>query len=246
MIISLQGATIKVPEHTTCRRRGTGLAIRPQRIARYEPMHLLIGSTGLKLYGEGEWLDRKHGIRARRRWHKVNIPVDAESGKIIAHDLNGDEIGDDTVLQDLLNQVEGPIAAVIADGVYDGQPVCDAVAARHPEADIIIPSRSTAFPNEVGTGQRDRHIKLIADQSRRDGKREPIMAAVASSIRPYAATDGRRLEPSHQDPGEPADRSKVRVQYPPQIDQPQHINLCQNKIKSAQQRAATVQFHFMQ
>lgn len=53
-IISLLGATMKVPDHTTFSRRSAGLAILPQRIGRDEPVHLLIDSTGLKIYGEGE------------------------------------------------------------------------------------------------------------------------------------------------------------------------------------------------
>ena len=33
--------------------------------------HLAIDSTGLKVYGEGEWKVRKHGTDGKRRiWHK--------------------------------------------------------------------------------------------------------------------------------------------------------------------------------
>ncbi len=58
---------IAIPDHTTLSRRGGDLTILPKRIDRTEPLHLLIDSTGLKIYGEGEWLDRKHGILAHRR-----------------------------------------------------------------------------------------------------------------------------------------------------------------------------------
>src|SRR5271165_5044618 len=57
---------IAIPDHTTLSRRGGGLTILPKRIDRAEPLHLLVDSTGLKIYGEGEWLDQKHGIRSRR------------------------------------------------------------------------------------------------------------------------------------------------------------------------------------
>jgi transposase len=60
---------------------------------------------------------------------------------------------------------------VIADGAYDGQPIYDAVAARHPEADVIIPPRSTAVPTETAASQRDRHIKVIEDHGRREWQR---------------------------------------------------------------------------
>jgi hypothetical protein len=36
---------------------------------------LLVDSTSLKIYGEGEWLDQKHGIRSRRRWRKLNLGI---------------------------------------------------------------------------------------------------------------------------------------------------------------------------
>jgi hypothetical protein len=103
-IIGMLGATIKVPDHTIFSRRSAGLAILPQRIGRNEPVHLLIDSTGLKIYGEGEWLDQKHGIRARRRWRKLHIAVDANSQEIIASDFTADDVGDATALLDLLDQ----------------------------------------------------------------------------------------------------------------------------------------------
>jgi hypothetical protein len=34
-------------------------------------MHLLVDSTGLKLYGAGEWLVEKHGTKRRRSWRKL-------------------------------------------------------------------------------------------------------------------------------------------------------------------------------
>lgn len=171
-IIGLLGATIKVPDHTTFSRRSAAVAILPQPIGRNEPVHLLIDSTGLKIFGEGEWLDQKHGIRARRRWRKLHIAVDANSQEVIASDLTADDVGDVTALPDLLDQVEGSVAAVIADGAYDGQPVYDAVAARHPEAAVIIPPRSTAVPTEAEASQRDRHIKVIGEHGRRGWQKQ--------------------------------------------------------------------------
>jgi hypothetical protein len=108
---------------------------------------------------------------ARRRWRKLHIAVDAESQEIVASDLTGDDVGDVTLLPDLLDQVEGPVAAVTADGAYDGEPVYDAVAARHPEADVIIPPRSTAVPTETAASQRDRHIKVIEEHGRRGSQK---------------------------------------------------------------------------
>ena len=73
-----------------------------------EPLHLLVDSTGLKIYGEGEWLDQKHGVRPRRRWRKLHLGVDAHSHEIAAVELTMDDVGDVSTLPDLLDQIDGP------------------------------------------------------------------------------------------------------------------------------------------
>src|SRR5690348_15446352 len=56
---------IRVPDHTTLSRRSGGLTILPSRIRRDEPLHLLVDSTGLKIYGEGDgWIRRMASGRA--------------------------------------------------------------------------------------------------------------------------------------------------------------------------------------
>jgi len=67
-IADVLGVKICIPDHTTLSRRGRG----PDDTAKADRSlrshwHLLIDRTGLKIYGEGEWLDQKHGIRSRPR-----------------------------------------------------------------------------------------------------------------------------------------------------------------------------------
>jgi Transposase DDE domain len=119
---------LAIPDHTTMSRRGGGLAILPKRIARSEPLHLLVDSTGLKIYGEGEWLDQKHGIRSRRRWRKLHLGVDADTHEIVAVELTPDDVGDVAELANLLDQIDADVVSMTADGAYDGQVVYDAVA----------------------------------------------------------------------------------------------------------------------
>ncbi len=111
---------------------------------RNEPLHLLVDSTGIKIYGEGEWLDQKHGVRSGRRWRKLHLAVDADTHEIAAAELTLDDGGDVSALPDLLDHIEGPVASVTGDGAYDGKMVYDAVAKRHPEGivklfDVSIP-----------------------------------------------------------------------------------------------------------
>jgi DDE family transposase len=80
-IADVLGVDIAIPDHTTLIRRGGGLTILLKRLDRAEPLHLLVDSTGLKIYGEGEWLDQKHGIRSRRRWRKLHLGIDTVTMK---------------------------------------------------------------------------------------------------------------------------------------------------------------------
>ena len=160
------GIDIAIPDHTTLSRRGGGLTVLPKRIERDEPLHLLIDSSGLKIYGEGEWLDQQHGLRSRRRWRKLHLGIDAEMHEIVAAELTQDNVGDVSVVPELLDQIDADVASVTADGAYDGDTVYEAVAQRHPETAVTIPPRRTAAPGEIAATQRDRHLAAIAKHGR--------------------------------------------------------------------------------
>jgi transposase len=195
-IADLLGVEIRIPDHTTFSRRGGGLTILPKRIERNEPLHLLVDSTGVKIYGEGEWLDQKHGIRSRRRWRKLHLAVDADTHEIAAVELTPEDVGDVSALPDLLDQIEAPVASMIGDGAYDGQAVYDAVTRRHPEAAVIIPPRSTAVSSETASTQRDKHLEMIARHGRIGWQRRSgysRRSRVETAMYRYKTIIGRRL-----------------------------------------------------
>jgi len=49
-----------------------------------EALHVIFDSTGVKVYGEGEWKVRKHGYTKRRTWRKIHIGRCAKTGQIVA------------------------------------------------------------------------------------------------------------------------------------------------------------------
>jgi transposase len=187
---------IAIPDHTTLSRRGGGLTILPKGIDRGEPLHLLIDSTGLKIYGEGEWLDQQHGVRSRRRWRKLHLGIDANTHEIVAAELTPDDVGDVSAVPELLDQIDAEVASVTADGAYDGAAVYDAVAERHPEAAVIIPPRRTSVPGEITTTQRDGHLAMIAEHGRMNWQRRSgynRRSLAETSVYRYKTIIGRRL-----------------------------------------------------
>jgi hypothetical protein len=62
----------------------------------------------------------------------------------------------------LLDQVRRPVASFTGDGAYDRDDVYGEVAARHPDAAVIAPPRSTAVLSEtvdIAPTKRDEHLQ---------------------------------------------------------------------------------------
>ena len=167
-IITLLGLTLAVPDHSTLSRRAETLEV-PRPRPGSAPVHLLVDSTGLKLCGSGEWLLEKHGTKTRRSWRKLHIGVFADTGRILAATLTRNEVDDASQVGPLLDQVMDPVASFTADGAYDQEGVTGDVAARHPDAAVIVPPRCNAVPSDTAAtapSQRDRHLQDISEHGR--------------------------------------------------------------------------------
>jgi hypothetical protein len=167
-ILTLMDLTISAPDHTTISRRTVKLSvIRPAAVP-HGPLHVLIDSTGLQIYGAGQWLEAKHGAKSRRKWRKLYLAVDAASGMILAQTLTDQDTDDPSQVAPLLDQIDGQITRVTADGAYDGAPTYQTIAMHGDGIDVVIPPRSTAVPSgELGPPtQRDRHLEIITERGR--------------------------------------------------------------------------------
>ena len=167
-IIALLGLDLSVPDHTTLSRRAESLDLVRLRPGP-GPVHLLVDSTGLKLCGSGEWPLEKHGTKSRRSWRKLHIAVDTDTGQIAAAVLTTNDVDDASQVGTLLDQVDRPVASFTADGAYDQDGVYGQVAARHPEAPVIVPPRSSEVPSntaQTAPTMRDHHLQIIEDRGR--------------------------------------------------------------------------------
>ncbi|PWC54935.1 transposase, partial [Azospirillum sp. TSH20] len=58
------------------------------------PVTVVIDSTGLKVFGKGEWHLEKHGGTAYRSWGKLHLAVDPDTGEILTSELTTKQEGD--------------------------------------------------------------------------------------------------------------------------------------------------------
>ena len=158
----------------------------------------MIDSTGLKVYGAGQWQTEKHG-RSRRTWRKLHLGVDARSGQIVALTLTDQDVSDESQVGPLLEQIEPPIKQVTADGAYDGEPTYQTIATHDTAIAVVIPPQDNAVPSagfETDPSPRDTHLLTIASLGRLGwqevtgyGKR----ALVETAMGRYKGLIGERL-----------------------------------------------------
>lgn len=172
-ILKLLGTTLAVPDYTTLCRRQKSLSVNLTNIA--QARHVVIDSTGLKVYGEGEWKVRQHGYSKRRTWRKLHLGLDENSGEIVATALTDNATDDAEMVPALLDQIQGEIVAVGADGAYDKRKVYDELITR--QIASIIPPRRNARIWQHGNSKalphpRDEALRYIRRHGRKKWKRD--------------------------------------------------------------------------
>lgn len=141
-LMELMSLALPIPDHTHLSRRAKTLPVVVTCRASTEPRHIVVDSTGLKVYGEGEWKVRQHGAGKRRTWRKVHLAVDAGSLDVVGVEVTTAGWTDGEVFEGLLDQVEGNIEQIDGDGAYDTRGVYEAAAARG--ARLVVPPRDNA------------------------------------------------------------------------------------------------------
>ena len=168
-ILQLMRLDLPCPDHTTLSRRNATVAItQPVRDVSGSPTDLIVDSTGLTVCGQGAWHRQTHGEQKCQRWRKRHIGVDHE-GWVLAQVVTDSHEHDPSQVPALLGQVDGPISRFVADGIYDQEPVYDAVERHSPGAWVIIPPRKDAVVSLTATiapSQRDQHLLAIERTNR--------------------------------------------------------------------------------
>jgi len=199
LVVERLGRELAVVGHTTVSRRAIELPSIARAALPEGPLHVLIDSTGLKVFGAGEWLADKHGQRSRRRWRRLHLAVDAGNGQIVAVTLTDQEVDDASQVGPLLKQIPGEIEPLTADGAYDDEPTYEAIAAYDADIAVMIPPRANSTP-PLGLGtnasHRDVHVHTVAALGR-PGWQEVSgygrRALVETAMGRYKALIGTRL-----------------------------------------------------
>jgi hypothetical protein len=174
-LFTLMGIELEVPDHSTLSRRLSKLSVELPVIPKDKAVHVVVDSTGVKVYGEGEWKVRTHGVCKRRTWRKLHLGVDEGSGEILGAVVTTNDVADCEVLPDILEQIDSPIDQVSGDGGYDTFSCYDTIAERGAKA--TIPPRSNAQIQQQSDSSfplhpRDENLRRVYQIGRQQWKQE--------------------------------------------------------------------------
>jgi hypothetical protein len=173
-ILALVTDGLSVPDFTSAAKRAAKLGIALPVLPRRGHVDVVLDSTGLKVFGEGEWKVRQHGPSKRRTWRKLHLAVDPETQEIVAEVLTTNAGHDADQAEALLEVVRGKINSVTADGAYDKWKVYETIDQRGARP-RIAPRHDAKIKRHANTAgprlARDEAIRMIRRIGRKNWKK---------------------------------------------------------------------------
>jgi hypothetical protein len=191
-LVQLMNIDLPIPDYSSLAKRAATLSVDLSVARRGGAIDIVVDSTGLKVFGEGEWKTRKYGPSKRRTWRKLHLAINPATQEIEAELLTENSGHDADQVPELLRQVPGRIKTFRGDGAYDKWKVYDTLEARGIEP-IIPPQHNAKIKQHGNSGARalprDTAIREIRRLGRSAWKKE-----VGYHVRSLAETAMYRLK----------------------------------------------------
>jgi len=174
-LFNLLEIKLKIPNYSTLSRRAKTLTLdQPQQSGKIR--HIVMDSSGLKVFGEGEWKVRKHGYSKRRTWRKIHLAIDADTQEILLVKLTPNSTTDADAGVQMLQELETPPQQVTGDGGYDKRKFYQECQNQEIE-NIIVPPQHNAKIWQHGNCKppphpRDENLRYIRCHGRKKWKRD--------------------------------------------------------------------------
>lgn len=119
-LLFLLGVCLPVPSYTQICRRAAKLGQEVKRLSKGRRItDIVIDSSGLKVFGEGEWKVRQHGKTKRRTWRKIHLAVCADSQEVALSLLTENSTSDGEAFMAMADQLPTTVERGYGDGAYD-------------------------------------------------------------------------------------------------------------------------------
>jgi IS5 family transposase len=172
-VFRLMKLDLAIPDYTSLCKRAKKLDIDLSIRKTKGKIDIVVDSTGLKVFGEGEWKTRTHGKSKRRTWRKLHLAIDPLTQEIVADVLTDNSVHDSEPVAPMLKQVRNKVRKFYGDGAYDPWKVRNELENRGIEQ--VIPPRRDAKIKRHGNSkqprlERDEAIRNIRKYGRKGWK----------------------------------------------------------------------------
>ncbi len=160
-LLVLMGKDLKVPEFSRLSRQSPLSLSRIQFPSSGKRTHIVVDSTGLKVFGEKEWLETKYGKQYQRKvWRKLHICIDSQ-GRIVSEKLTDHKTDDRSCILPLVELTEiGQITELLADSGYDSHKIYQSLEEKGMK--VLIPPPATAVvSSETQPTLRDKKVAYV-------------------------------------------------------------------------------------
>jgi hypothetical protein len=148
----------KVPCYTQICRRMKFLSLPEELLQKKHVTDIILDTTGLKVYGPGEWRAQKYG--SKKKWKKLHLAMEPRSGKLIFAEVTNEYIHDTQCLENVLQKGNRRRGRVLIDGIADSKRCYD-TARKYNKRLIMPPKKGAVLRKERGFEERNEAIKII-------------------------------------------------------------------------------------
>lgn len=148
----------RVPCYTQICRRMKKLKLPEELVDKNKVTDIVLDTTGLKVYGEGEWRAEKYG--GRKAWRKLHLAMDLKSGKITIAEISEEYVHDTTNLEKALQKANGRKGKVLIDGIADSRK-CYELAKKYKKDLLTPPKKGAVYRKESGYEKRNEAVGII-------------------------------------------------------------------------------------
>lgn len=181
-LLKILKTNLNAPDYTLVCKRQKHLKVNlPKALSSGESLHIVIDSTGIKVFGEGEWKVRQHGYVKKRLWRKLHLAINSQTQMIEACELTELKVQDCEGFSCLLDAIEDPVEVAIGDGAYDRFSCYEAIEKRGgigifpPQHNAVTSQERTANRKKASAqavAKRDEAIKGIRSLGRKVWKQQ--------------------------------------------------------------------------
>ena len=174
-LVTLLDADVAIPDFTSLAKRAAKLGVSLEVSPTSGPIDVVVDSTGLKVFGAGEWRSQAYRTPKRRSWRKLHLSINGATQESVAEVLTSNRVDDADMVPELLAQAGSPAAKLYGDGAYDKWKLYDGLA----QAGIqpVIPPRKGASIRKHGNCAgprlpRDEAVRGVRRLGRKGWKRQ--------------------------------------------------------------------------